>query len=450
MEFLNFLPEFGGVVWQIVAFIIALSVIVAVHEYGHYIVGRWSGIHADVFSVGFGPVLWSRVDRRGTRWQIAALPFGGFVKFAGDADAASGKDSAAMAEAAADPARLRRTMHGAPLWARAATVAAGPLFNFVMAIGVFAAIFMIQGEARDPLTVGEIRALPGDGFDLRPGDEILSIAGQPAPAIGDTDAWDAFTRAMPLEQPLAYGIRRDGAEMTVPGPHLLPPVAVQIAPRGAADDIDMRHNDVVTAIDGQPVVAFQQIRNAVESSEGRVLVLDVWRDGEMLQFALAPKRVDEPRPEGGFRTEWRIGLVGGMAFEPATVAQGPGQALWGGMQQTWTVIENSMSGLFHVITGAISSCNMSGVIGIAETSGTMAEQGAESFIWFIAVLSVAVGLLNLFPIPVLDGGHLVFYAYEAVVGRPPSDGVLRVLMAVGLTLVLSLMVFALGNDLFCP
>jgi regulator of sigma E protease len=139
-----------------------------------------------------------------------------------------------------------------------------------------------------------------------------------------------------------------------------------------------------------------------------------------------------------------------MAFEPATVAQGPGQALWGGMQQTWTVIENSMSGLFHVITGAISSCNMSGVIGIAETSGTMAEQGAESFIWFIAVLSVAVGLLNLFPIPVLDGGHLVFYAYEAVVGRPPSDGVLRVLMAVGLTLVLSLMVFALGNDLFCP
>ena len=450
MDFLTFLPGVGGVVWQIVAFVIALSVIVAVHEYGHYIVGRWSGIHADVFSIGFGPVVWSRVDRRGTRWQIAALPLGGFVKFAGDADAASGKDSAAMKAAQADPAALRRTMHGAPLWARTLTVAAGPVFNFIMAIAIFTAVFMVQGEARDPLTVGEVRALPQGAFDLRPGDEIVTIAGQPLPAAGDATAWDAFTEALPSEQPLDYGILRDGATLTVPGPHLMPPVAVQIAPRGAADDINMRHDDVVTAIDGQPIVAFRQIRSAVEASEGRVLTLDVWRDGEMMQFSLAPKRVDEPQPEGGFRTEWRIGLVGGMAFEPATVAQGPVQALSGAVEQTWTVIDNSLSGLFHMITGAISSCNMSGVIGIAETSATMAEQGAESFIWFIAVLSVAVGLLNLFPIPVLDGGHLVFYAYEAVVGRPPSDKALRVLMAVGLTLVLSLMVFALMNDVLCP
>ena len=113
-------------------------------------------------------------------------------------------------------------------------------------------------------------------------------------------------------------------------------------------------------------------------------------------------------------------------------------------------IEGSVSGLYHMVTGAISTCNLTGPVGIAQTSGAMASQGAQSFIWFIAVLSTAVGLLNLFPIPALDGGHLVFYAYEAVTGKPPSDGALRILMTIGLTLVLGLMVFALGNDLFCP
>ena len=121
-----------------------------------------------------------------------------------------------------------------------------------------------------------------------------------------------------------------------------------------------------------------------------------------------------------------------------------------GVKQTGFIIESSLSGLYHMITGAISSCNLRGPLGIAETSGQAASQGASSFIWFIAVLSTAVGLLNLFPIPVLDGGHLVFHAYEAVAGRPPSDRVLRVLMSIGLVLILSLMVFGLTNDLFCP
>ncbi|MEL6211656.1 MAG: site-2 protease family protein, partial [Pseudomonadota bacterium] len=154
------IPAFGGLAWTLLAFVVALSIIVAIHEYGHYIVGRWSGIHADVFSIGFGPVSYSRVDKRGTRWQIAALPLGGYVKFAGDANAASGKDEEAMEEAAADPEALRRTMHGAPLWARAATVAAGPVFNFVLSIIVFAAVLMSAGQARDPLTVGELRPMP--------------------------------------------------------------------------------------------------------------------------------------------------------------------------------------------------------------------------------------------------------------------------------------------------
>ena len=193
-----------------------------------------------------------------------------------------------------------------------------------------------------------------------------------------------------------------------------------------------------------------QIKEAVEGSEGRSLKLTVWRDGTLSEKVLTPKRVDEPQPEGGFATQWRIGIASGNAFEPATEAPGVGEAITGGVAQTWRIISGSVSGLGYMITGAISTCNLSGPIGIAQVSGTMASQGLESFIWFIAVLSTAVGLLNLFPIPALDGGHLVFYAYEAVTGKPPSDGALRVLMAVGLALVLSLMVFALGNDLFCP
>ena len=168
----QYIQIFGNFWYAVAAFAVAISVIVAVHEYGHYIVGRWSGIHPEVFSLGFGPVLYSRVDRRGTRWQVALLPFGGYVRFKGDSDAASGKDAEAMAAASMDPAELRQTMHGAPLWARTATVAAGPVFNFAMSIAVFAAIFLLRGVATDPLTVGEFKALPQGSYELQVGDQI--------------------------------------------------------------------------------------------------------------------------------------------------------------------------------------------------------------------------------------------------------------------------------------
>jgi regulator of sigma E protease len=170
----------------------------------------------------------------------------------------------------------------------------------------------------------------------------------------------------------------------------------------------------------------------------------------MLDITLRPKVTDEPQPDGSFKSQMRIGIVGGTAFDTATTNPGVLTALWGGVENTGRIISGSLSGLKHMIVGNISTCNLSGPVGIAQTSGAMASQGAQSFIYFIAVLSTAVGLLNLFPIPALDGGHLVFYAYEAVTGKPPSDGALRILMTIGLTLVLGLMVFALGNDLFCP
>ncbi|EAQ03310.1 membrane-associated zinc metalloprotease, putative [Pseudooceanicola batsensis HTCC2597] len=446
---MDLLPQFGSIFQTLVAFVVALSIIVAIHEYGHYIIGRLSGIKAEVFSLGFGPVLYSRVDRHGTRWQLAALPFGGYVKFLGDSDAASGRSAEAMTDL--DESDRRKTMHGAPLWARTATVAAGPVFNFILSIIVFAGLFMVRGDVADPLTVDEMRPLPPSYAMLEPGDQVLEIGGVPFPGAED-EAFADFDEAVPLERTLDYRVIRGGETRTVAGPYPYPPLITQLAPNSAAYDIGMKPGDVILAVDGDDIFAFAQLKDRVEGSEGAALALKVWREGagEPLDFALAPRRVDEPDPEGGFRTEWRIGIAGGMAFEPATEGVGPLTAVGNGVQQTWRIAESSISGLWHMITGAISTCNMTGPIGIAQTSGAMASQGAVSFIWFVAALSTAVGLLNLFPIPVLDGGHLVFFGYEAVAGKPPSDFALRMLMGAGLMLILSVMVFALTNDVLCP
>ena len=447
---MGFLPEFGGLIWTILAFVIALSVIVAIHEYGHYIVGRWTGIKADVFSLGFGPVLFSRMDKRGTRWQFALLPFGGYVKFAGDANAASGKDETAMQAVAEDPEALRHTMHGAPLYARALTVAAGPAFNFALSIIVFTAIALSAGTARDPLTVGDLRELPTAEAGLQEGDVLRAVEGIPVPALDEAGAYDAFLNEVPEAPVLRYDVLRDGAERSVEGPYLLPPVVASVVPQSAAQEAGLRGGDVITAVNGEEIFAFAQLKEIVEASGGAPLQLQVWRDGEVLDFEMTPKATDEPQPDGSFKQNMRIGIVGGMAFTPATETPGFGEAVGSGVQNTWRIITGSISGLREMVVGNISTCNLSGPVGIAQTSGAMASQGAQSFIYFIAVLSTAVGLLNLFPIPALDGGHLVFYAYEAVTGKPPSDGALRVLMTIGITLVLTLMLFALGNDLFCP
>ncbi len=445
MELIGLIPSFGGFIYTVGAFIVALSVIVAVHEYGHYIVGRWSGIHPEVFSLGFGPVIYSRIDRRGTRWQIAALPFGGYVKFMGDADAASGKDGTTMSRLS--PEELRRTMHGAPLWARSATVAAGPVFNFALSFLVFAAVLLVRGVASDPLTIDSLREMPGEVQELRPGDQVLSIGGSPAP---DADDFAEFVRTMPADGLVSYTVRRDGREMTVLAPHPYPPIAAGLTPGSAAMDVGMDKGDVVLSVNGDPIQTFSELRDKVGESEGNPLELEIWRAGEVLDIVLVPRRTDLPLPDGGFETRYLIGITGGLYFEPSTETPSLWAAAGYGVNQTIYIVQSSLSGLYHMAVGAISSCNLRGPIGIAETSGAAASQGWTSFIWFIAVLSTAVGLLNLFPIPVLDGGHLVFHAWEAVTGRPPGDRALRVLMAAGLTVLLSLMVFALTNDLFCP
>ena len=443
MDIGSIIAGFGGLFWTIAAFVVALSVIVAVHEYGHYIVGRWSGIHAEVFSLGFGPVLFSRTDKHGTVWQVAALPFGGYVKFAGDANAASAPmDEAAMIHL--DAEARRRTMTGAPLWARSATVAAGPVFNFILSFLIFALVAFWQGRATDPIVIDAVAAQVGE---LQAGDTVLAIGGIEVDAIAEFgDVVDAIEPTPTV----TWTIERDGRAMDVPGPYPFPPLVAGVQPQSAAYDADLRQGDLIVSVDGAPVAAFEQLREVVVAGEGAPVLLEVLRDGERFEALLVPRRVDLPLEEGGFDTRYMIGVTGGIAIEPATERLGLLDSMAAGVDRTLFIVRSSLSGLWNIVTGAISSCNISGPIGIAQASGAMASQGTVSFFFFIGVLSTAVGLLNLFPVPVLDGGHLVFHAYEAVARRKPSEKAMRLLMTVGLTMILALMAFAITNDIFCP
>lgn len=444
---MDFLPDFGNVLYTVVAFVVALSVIVTVHEYGHYIIGRLGGIKAEAFSLGFGPTLLKRTDKHGTVWKISAIPLGGYVKFLGDANAASaGVDEAAMAQLSAE--ERRHTMHGAPLWARAATVAAGPVFNFILSVFIFAGMMLWSGVPTDAPTVGALVALPDGSGGVQPGDRILAVEGTETP---DYAALYAVAETAPAGPFLTYLVEREGLQREVQGPQILPALAGSVLPNSAAYNAGVQAGDVVTAIDGAPIWRFGDIVAAVDAGDGAPLALDLWRPegGQRLAVTLTPKITDVPRRDGTFETDYKIGLIAENGFEAATQPVGVFEAISGGARTTYNVVASSLSGLKHILFGQISSCNLGGAIGIAKGSAAAAKAGLADFVWFIAVLSTAVGFLNLFPIPVLDGGHLMFHLWEGVTGKPPSDAAMNVLMAVGLALVLSLMLFGLWNDLSC-
>ncbi|MDO5642500.1 MAG: RIP metalloprotease RseP, partial [Paracoccus sp. (in: a-proteobacteria)] len=352
----------GGGLWTLIAFIVALSVIVAVHEYGHYIVGRWCGIRAEVFSIGFGPRLVSWRDRRGTEWQVAAIPLGGYVKFLGDADAASAGPGRAVS-----PEFRRQTLDGAPLWARAATVGAGPLFNFILSTLIFAGSILLHGVAVATPTVGALAPMPpGMVSELRPGDEILGVGGHPVSNWGDLyDAANGLAEAPAYD----WRVRRDGAEMTVPGPNPAPPVVGGIQPSMPAARAGLKPGDVLTAIDGEKLVFFQDIARHVAASEGAPMQVSVIRDGTPLAVTLSARLRDLPRAEdagGGYEQRWLIGLSPGGYIEPMVESRGPLGALMLGLARVWDIIASSMAGLWAMISGQIGTCNIGGAITIAE------------------------------------------------------------------------------------
>jgi regulator of sigma E protease len=364
----------GGVLAYLVPFLFVLTLVVFFHELGHFLVARRCGVRVLVFSIGFGPELFGFNDRHGTRWKLSAIPLGGYVKFFGDENAASVPDQDALA-AMSEEERRHSFIHQ-PVARRAAIVVAGPLANFLLAIAIFAALFMIFGK---PSTSPRVDA---------------------------------------------------------------------VQPGSAAEAAGFKPGDMVLTIDGRPIESFPDMQQVVSTSAGETLTLEVDRGGVKVTLKATPTlRESKDR----FGNVHRIGVLGitrspspdDTHFQPV----GPLKAVELGAQRTWFVVDRTLSYIGGVISGREAADQLGGPIRIAQVSGQVASEGLPSLFSLAAVLSVSIGLLNLFPVPLLDGGHLLFYGIEAVRGKPLSERAQEVGFRIGLAIVVMLMIFATYNDL---
>ena len=446
MEYTVFFPQFSNLVITVLAFVLCLSIIVFVHEFGHYFVGKLSGIHAEVFSIGFGPVLISKYDNQGTKWQIAAFPLGGYVKFLGDKNSASAPDP--KTDFDDDKSFLRKSMHGAPLWARFITVAAGPIFNFIFSGVIFFLIFMNQGTTRFPITVEEPFDAPYNQ-NFEGGDIVRSVNGVPVET--DLSELVSFFGNSFSNEFLTYVVERNGRLLELNNIVQNPPRISQVLPKSSAIKAGLKKGDFILSINSEKITNFKQIKKAVEASEGNILSVEYLRKGLIYETDLKPLIVDVPTDTGGFGRIYRVGIVSDyFPFKPAITNQSIFRSFVNSIESIYLIMEGSIKGLYHILFGNISTCNLSGPISIAETSGQMVKQGSSNFFWFIAVLSTAIGMINLFPIPVLDGGHLMFFTVEAILGKKPNQNIVNTFMTIGFVLLVGLMLFSLFNDFLCP
>ena len=370
MSVFNSIWSFGGI--HILTFLAVMSLIVFVHEMGHFLVGRWCGVQVDVFSLGIGPELYGFADSKGTRWRLAWIPLGGYVKFHGDANGASMPDAPGQAKMA--PAEKSVTLGGQPVWKRAAIVAAGPAFNLLLTLAIFSGIIFAYGQAiQQPRIRNVVPQSPAEAAGFKPGDLVLSIDGRSIKSFQD------MTRIiiMSADIPLAFEVEREGAT-----------VAINATPRAQVEQT-----------------------SAGKERIGRI-GLGGSRDAKDLRFET-------------------YGLVDSVRL---------------GAVETWFWIENTGTTLKQLFTGRVSADQVSGPLGIGQILGDVAKDTPDRLISIIAILSLSIGLFNLLPIPLLDGGHLMFYAYEAVRGRPMSEKVQEIGFRVGLALVATLMIFVVSND----
>jgi regulator of sigma E protease len=242
-------------------------------------------------------------------------------------------------------------------------------------------------------------------------------------------------------------VERGAETIEVAAPYPLPPLVQGVEPLSPASEAGLRAGDVILSADGRELASFEDLRQTVLSSAGRAIPLTVWRDGETLTLDITPKERDTDNGEGGFERRVMIGVAGAPLYVPATETPAPWTALAYGVERMWMVITQSLTGLANILTGAIGADNLQGPLGIAQISSETASQGLINFIALIGIISTAIGLLNLFPIPILDGGHFVAFVIEAVRGKPPSPAVMQIAMSIGLGLILLLMVFATYNDI---
>ncbi|MEM7614442.1 MAG: RIP metalloprotease RseP, partial [Pseudomonadota bacterium] len=342
---------------------------------------------------------------------------------------------------AADQAR---SFQGASVGRRSLTVAAGPVANFILSAVIFAGIAMWSGVATDRPVIGQIADLPGEEVNLQDGDIVLSVNGTEISEFGEIYE---IANDLPDAAPLDLRIDRDGQVQTVTVPYPLPPLVFNVEPLSAASAAGLKPGDLIRSAGGVRLHSFGDLRDAVMGSGGETIPMDVQRGDEVIELTITPREMERLNPDGTIETRVMIGVAGDALVFPQTSTPAPWTALWIGAERVVDVITMSLTGIKHIIVGNLGAENLQGPLGIAQISGESATQGIGNLISLIAVISTAIGMLNLFPIPVLDGGHLLMFGYEALRGRPPAEAVMRVAMTVGLGMVLLLMVFATYNDL---
>ncbi len=358
--------------WYVIPFLGILSAIVFFHELGHYLVARRCGVKIDAFSIGFGPELAARVDSHGTRWRIAALPLGGYVKFHGDANVASVEG----ASTGLTKAERALTLAGQPLLNRAAIVLAGPVANFILAFIIFTGMFMAFGRVEHMARIGRVEA------------------NSPASAAG------------------------------------------------------FQPGDLVKAVDGQPIDSFEGLQESTLMSTGLPMNFVVERDGKDLSLTATPKVTVVDQGVFGKRRMGHLGLASSADPKDSKVEQCglPSCAAWAAKQE-WFIVKATGAYVVGVFAGRESTDQVSGLIGAAQMAGEMAKISLWELFSLAAWFSVSVGLMNLLPIPLLDGGHLVFYACEAALGRPLSERMQEIGLRIGIALVALLVVFTTSHDI---
>ncbi|MFQ2224075.1 sigma E protease regulator RseP [Aeromonas enteropelogenes] len=445
----------GGVLWNIGAFVVALGLLVAVHEFGHFWVARRCGVKVERFSIGFGKAIWRRMGKDGTEYVLALIPLGGYVK---------------MLDGRVDelkPGEEQQAFNHKSVWARMAIVAAGPMANFVFALVALWLMFMIGVPSVKPV-IGEVRpASIVAQAGIEPGVEIVGVGDE------QTGDWESVTYALishlgdksvtlKVQAPqTSYATEKTlslegwtfdpdkespiGSLGIVPlGGKMLPVVASVVA-KSASEKAGLQVGDRLKQVGDQEITTWLQFVELVQQAPGEPLQIVVERNNQDLGLTLTP---DSKKVQG--KVVGYVGLAPQLVPLPdeyrILLQYGPLQALWQGADKTWSLITLTFDMIGKLIGGIVSLDNLSGPISIAKGAGSSADYGLVYFLSFLALISVNLGIINLFPLPVLDGGHLVYFLIEAITGKPVSEKVQEVGFRIGAAILMLLMGIALFND----